>query len=63
MVVKGGNVTYRMKWTIVLTIVGVAIALATYASTGSLWWAAAALLATGFVANAVVVPYSQGRRR
>ena len=63
MVVKGGNVTYRMKWTIVLTVIGVAMALATYASTGSFWWAVAALLATGILANAVAAPYTQGRSR
>lgn len=54
--------TYRTKWTLALTITGVAFALVTYLSTGSLWWAAGAMLVTGMFANAFIAPMTRGGR-
>jgi hypothetical protein len=49
-------VTYRARWSIVMTILGLVTALTVFAATGSVGWALVGLLGSGMVANALVHP-------
>jgi hypothetical protein len=54
--------TYRMRWTIGMTVFGVVVAVAVYLFTESIGWAIVGLFASGMVANAVLTPRN-GRNR
>jgi hypothetical protein len=43
--------SYRMRWTLSMTAVGLATALIVYVLTASVVWAVVGLLASGFVLN------------
>jgi hypothetical protein len=45
---------YWLRWTILMTMLGLATAAIVYAVTGSLWWGAVGLLGAGVIANAFV---------
>jgi hypothetical protein len=54
-----------LTWTLVMTILGIASATVAYAVSGSWWWALAALLGSGVIANALAsarAPARRGRR-
>ncbi len=54
--------TYRMRWTIGMTVFGVAVAVAVYLVTQSIGWAIVGVLASGMVANAVLAPRNARNR-
>jgi hypothetical protein len=53
---KERRMSFTVKWTIVLTLLGLATMLAVYGATGSFGWAAIGLLAVGTAANTVAHP-------
>ena len=51
---------YRTRWTILMTIGGLATAAVVWAMTGNIWWGLVGLLASGMVFNAI---FGGGNRR
>ena len=46
--------TYRMRWTIGMTVFGAVVAVVVYLFTASIGWAIVGLFASGMVANVVL---------
>lgn len=54
--------SYRTRWTILMTIGGLTTAAVVWAVTASIWWALAGLLVSGMVFNAAFNPGSRSAR-
>lgn len=57
--IDNGLMSYRTRWTILMTIGGLAAAAAIWAITGNVWWAVVGLLVSGMVFNAIFNPASR----
>ena len=55
--------SYKMRYSVMMTLAGVATAVVVYVLTSSFWWAILGLFATGFVINLVAEARSNGRMR
>ncbi|HEX6299865.1 MAG TPA: hypothetical protein VF148_05340 [Acidimicrobiia bacterium] len=54
--------SYRTRWTILMTIGGLATAAVVWAITGNVWWTVVGLLVSGMVFNAIFNPGSRSTR-
>jgi hypothetical protein len=45
--------SYRVRWTVFMSLFGLAVAIVTYVATSSMGWAVVALFAAGILANAL----------
>ncbi len=48
--------SYRTRWTILMTTGGLAVAAIVWVMTANIWWALAGLLVSGMVFNAIFNP-------
>lgn len=55
----GNRMSYRTRWTILMTLGGLATAAIVWLITGNIWWGLVGLLVSGIVFNAI---FSPGRR-
>lgn len=55
--------SYTVRWTIAMTVLGVLTAVVAYVVSGSWWWALAGLLLAGVVANSIASTRAATRSR
>lgn len=54
--------SYRTRWSILMTIGGLATAAIVWTITGNIWWGVVGLLVSGMVFNAIFNPGSRSPR-
>lgn len=59
---SGNRISYRIRWTILMTLGGLATAAIVWLITDNIWWGLVGLLASGMVFNVLFNPGTRSPR-